>query len=722
MTSDLFKCVIAFLLSSFIPFTIAAFLLVRRTKKQVEFDRVVHILDISATEGEFARDRVAEQYATNNYWLPVLYAWFMSGVGFIALLFGADLVIDHPGKANFLLTGMLRGKEDVLQAQRYQGMLVLSVSFCGGFLWSAQNILRRLNAGDLTPMVYFSAGTRMTIAPVLALMLSYVLAPPGTSENVIFVLPAIAFLVGFFPDSALQYLKEKLLPMFATAATLSGGGRTADELPLSMIEGIDVYDRARLDEIGIQDAQNLANANLIELVVRTSLNPNQIIDWIAQAKLYVYFKDDIKQLRKSQIRSMFDMLPATENDQYLQDIASATGLQAVNLRHYTTVLARDPSARRLLAFHQRLCAPPKTLDAPAQIETPPLLPVALDVARLTMIGVLLLAGCAAPLAPVTTTSAPECGTRPDVCLSAGRTQFEAYRQAKLDLIRARSDGYRLPSAPIALLYPQRTKYSALLIHGLNDSAFYMGDLAEVLYASGINVITILLPGHGTDKADMRSVTADQWRSEVETGLGMAALVGEHVLVGGMSLGGALAIDAAVRRSDISGLLLFVPALELRSYGELAWITCAPLIDEIAAETEVTESPVKYRDRVANGVCQLERIMAHNASVADATVDIKTGSSRMAALGTLIRVPTFIGLTYLDARVSPCAILKFSEAIRAPTTVATYGPPSDCVPRHCRTASASWRLNQRACATPISCAAPTRTTANSTPTSIGWQPR
>ena len=60
MTSNLFKCVIAFLLSSFIPFTIAAFLLVRRTKKQVEFDRVVHMLYISATEGEFARDRVAE--------------------------------------------------------------------------------------------------------------------------------------------------------------------------------------------------------------------------------------------------------------------------------------------------------------------------------------------------------------------------------------------------------------------------------------------------------------------------------------------------------------------------------------------------------------------------------------------------------------------------------------------------------------------------------------
>ena len=303
-------------------------------------------------------------------------------------------------------------------------------------------------------------------------------------------------------------------------------------------------------------------------------------------------------------------------------------------------------------------------------------------ACLIVLGMLTLAGCASPLNQVTMTPAPECGIQPQYCFLAGRAQFEAYRQAKLDLIRARSDnGDRTPSAPIALLHPTRTKYAALLIHGLNDSAFYMADLAALLYMSGINVITILLPGHGTNIADMRRVTAEQWRSEVEAGLLMTHLVGERLLVGGMSLGGALAIDATFRHSDISGLLLFAPALELRSVDGLTWLTCAPLLGEIAAETELKESPVKYKKRVANGVCQLKRIMSHNAHyAAQADSSAVPGTDRMAVMGEQIHIPTFVAMTYADARVSPDAILKFSASIRAPTTIATYGVPDAVVPQ------------------------------------------
>ena len=357
-SSDAFKVALLVILSGFIPVTIAAFLLVRRTKKALEFGRVMQVLGITDTEGEFARDRVTEQYATSNYLLPVSFAWIVSMLGLFALLFGVDLVSKHIGKQDFLLTGLLVGDATVLQPQRYQSMMVLSLGFCGALLWSMQNMLRRLSAGDLTPTVYLSAGIRMTLAPVLALMLSNVLARPSVilwSSN---ALATVAFLVGFFPDAALQYVRERAGPAFgAPAARLFRDSRVSDDLPLGMIEGIDVYDRARLAEIGIQDAQNLASANIIELIVRTSFNPLQLIDWIAQAKLYVAFKDDIRALRKSQIRSMFDMLPAIENEAYLLGISTATGLSAANLRHYCATLNRDPSVKRLLSFQQRLCAP-----------------------------------------------------------------------------------------------------------------------------------------------------------------------------------------------------------------------------------------------------------------------------------------------------------------------------------------------------------------------------
>jgi alpha-beta hydrolase superfamily lysophospholipase len=226
-----------------------------------------------------------------------------------------------------------------------------------------------------------------------------------------------------------------------------------------------------------------------------------------------------------------------------------------------------------------------------------------------------------------------------------------------------------------MLHPYRTRYAALLVHGLNDSAYYMQDIATRLYESGFNVITILLPGHGTDTADMRDVTAEQWREEVQTGLSVAALVGDRLVVGGMSLGGALAIDAALRLDDVAGLLLFVPALEFRSYNALAWLTCAPILRSMAIDTAIAPNPVKYKYRVINGVCQLYRLMMHNVRNAvqapnGATLD----DAGIRAMAASIHVPTFIALTYADVRVSPRAILEFGENVRAPSVIVTFGTP------------------------------------------------
>src|SRR6266487_5574137 len=81
----------------------------------------------------------------------------------------------------------------------------------------------------------------------------------------------------------------------------------ADDLPLEMIEGINIAHKIRLNEIGIDNAQNLAEANLLELLIRTPFKPRLLIDWIGQARLYIYFKNDIVNLRKSGIRTIIDL-------------------------------------------------------------------------------------------------------------------------------------------------------------------------------------------------------------------------------------------------------------------------------------------------------------------------------------------------------------------------------------------------------------------------------
>lgn len=352
--SPIFKSLLVLLLSGLMPISAFSFVMVRRTKKEAEFARVVEVLGIARDEAEFARNRVTEQFAARDYRLPVLTAWLLSVIGFISLLFGADLVSEHVGKTNFILTSLFLfdGDKEAMQHLRLQSQVVMSLGFLGAFLWSAQNIIRRLNTGDLAPSVYFYSAIRLILAPVLSLMLALLIESTPAESTVETALPVIAFLVGFFPDEALLYLKERT-PIFRSTSKTA-----AHALPLTMIEGINVFDRARLSELNIDDAQNLATANIIELVVRTPFSPNKIIDWIGQAKLYVYFKDCIVDFRSRQIRTIFDLCELAENEEMIKSLAQECDIDVMGLRHATDMAAKDPNVNQLLEFQNRLCCHP----------------------------------------------------------------------------------------------------------------------------------------------------------------------------------------------------------------------------------------------------------------------------------------------------------------------------------------------------------------------------
>ncbi|MBA3854737.1 MAG: hypothetical protein C0503_09985 [Gemmatimonas sp.] len=104
--------------------------------------------------------------------------------------------------------------------------------------------------------------------------------------------------------------------------------------------------------------------------------------------------------------------------------------------------------------------------------------------------------------------------------------------------------------------PQR---ALLLVHGYNDSPASLDDMARALHAAGWTVRLPLLPGHG------RSLEAwDDWRGTEAVALvreEYAALRARYgtVVVGGLSMGGALATWLAAE-ADVDGLLLFAPML------------------------------------------------------------------------------------------------------------------------------------------------------------------
>jgi hypothetical protein len=342
------KTLLVLVLSSFVIVTAVSFLRVRVKKKEEQFKNITQVLGLADEETRLFTPTVRDEYAPWDYVLPVAFATLVCLCGFITFLFGADLVAIHPGKANLVLTASrMDADPKAMELMRLQSMVVISLAFIGAFIWSAREMIRRLISGDLTPSVYYSAGLRMIFAALLSLMLSFLLDAlpfPGYTAR---ILPVVAFLTGMLPEQALVYLREKI-PVFAP------GQDTAAELPLDMIEGINAFHKVRLAEVGIDNAQNLAEANVIELLLKTPFNAAQLIDWIAQAKLYVAVKTDIGKLRRVGIRTIFDFKRAGDAPDRLAQVAQEVGVSGLALTVVYAQVAGDRGIERLQEFRTLL--------------------------------------------------------------------------------------------------------------------------------------------------------------------------------------------------------------------------------------------------------------------------------------------------------------------------------------------------------------------------------
>ncbi|MDI2126127.1 alpha/beta hydrolase [Yinghuangia seranimata] len=101
----------------------------------------------------------------------------------------------------------------------------------------------------------------------------------------------------------------------------------------------------------------------------------------------------------------------------------------------------------------------------------------------------------------------------------------------------------------------------LLSHGFTGTPQSMRPWAEHLAAAGLTVSLPLLPGHGTRWQDMALTTWQDWYAEVERAFDALRERCETVFVGGLSMGGTLALRLAELRGDqVAGLVLVNPSV------------------------------------------------------------------------------------------------------------------------------------------------------------------
>ncbi len=101
----------------------------------------------------------------------------------------------------------------------------------------------------------------------------------------------------------------------------------------------------------------------------------------------------------------------------------------------------------------------------------------------------------------------------------------------------------------------------LLCHGFTGSPASLRPWADRLAAEGFSVRLPLLPGHGTSWQQMNRTTFDDWLGHVQAELTELRTKCRAVVVGGLSMGGTLALRLAeLHPNAIAGLVLVNPAV------------------------------------------------------------------------------------------------------------------------------------------------------------------
>lgn len=342
----------SFLLALFVVITCITFLSSRLKRKESDFERIISVFDIVEKEAGLLRPSVADYFRAKDYIFPVAFCFSISLAGFLSIFVGTQVSLTRPILPNAFYTGTVLSLDSTCELImiKLEGLRVIGYGFIGAFIWGAQIIIRRLIAGDLTPGVYYNVSFRMILAPILAILVLFGLR--GIEINgrgwPMDLIPIMAVLTGLFPEQALAWLKERVF-IFANRKN-----RNADALPLDMIEGINIFHKSRLSELGIDNAQNLAKANLIDLLIRTPYEPRQLIDWIAQARLYIYLKEDIVPLRQAGVRTIFDLSDAIDTEEEVEALSATTGVDKTKLKILAGRFQSDANLQRLKGFEEKL--------------------------------------------------------------------------------------------------------------------------------------------------------------------------------------------------------------------------------------------------------------------------------------------------------------------------------------------------------------------------------
>jgi hypothetical protein len=256
--------------------------------------------------------------------------------------------------------------QKIINDYQLGSLLVIEVAFLSAYIWALWQLFQRMVTRDVTVYAFHAITIRVVTAAILSLIFFHGLSPaigdvaalktpagtaagsplshPDTSFNYYILL---AFAIGFFPETALTWLGALARKLIFNM------GPSSSYLDIEEIEGIDSYTRARLSELGIQDAPRLATCNPMTLALRTPYSLQQIMDWIGQAQLLLLLKKEtFNTLRVQGIRTSFqfyELLATAPVPKILEDVDNS---------YCRLMLDKDPAFVRAKEVAERMLIQP----------------------------------------------------------------------------------------------------------------------------------------------------------------------------------------------------------------------------------------------------------------------------------------------------------------------------------------------------------------------------